>query len=672
MKIDNLKWHFSRNKSEDLQGRDDDIFENKKSDQSSELLSREIVQNVLDSRYDSSKPVHLKLKYIKSPSQSAKKILKDIIGDLHTNFTKNVKGIKQEDPDTTSQSYLIIEDYNTTGLRGPYDQKAREEWRYLTGLKNQDKINEADDERLRGFDLLSWKLATGVSGKGSMEMGSRGLGKRSLHHASSFKTCLEVSKRSDDNQTILGGTCRLNELIIELNERDRSVINYSPVGFFGEYDGEWCKPLSSDESPDHKTYIENFCKSLNINRDKIGTSFVIPYLKRGEPAKIFDYMAAHWYFSIYKGDLTIEYEDEEHNQVVNKDNLLKFLESAETNLSHEADYLRFYKEIEKTTDDDAILLKESACDDRKFTKGDFKTDEEFEKFRLNVKNNSLGYLRVPIKLKSRETSKLEKSQFHVYIRRYTKADPQRNINKKSKSNKKLFRGDYFLEDALNLDGIKNRKYQVMVLIKYEDTLAFEFVRNAEDANHRELLFETSNLSSLYDRQSVDDVVTTLKHSAQSLIEALEFMDEGNDADSSAWFSIGQSKKKKKKLIKVVNPPDATKKVTVLKMLETTGKIDFVINPELTQSEIDNYFTNGVKFHINFSAESRNGEKVPFLVNITNKKYYSVNFDEKTCKLITLNKDSFIIEAMRPSFRFQFLFKEVPSLKLDIRTRTFRI
>ena len=665
-----LSWYFNENTNSDIKGRDDDVFENRKSSVASELLAREIVQNVIDSRYDKKQPAKLRLTYIDKPTKKAKDIIKDIIGDLYHSYLINTQAIKKHNPDEMDTNYLLIEDYNTTGLEGDYKKENINRWRYLHGLQANGSINKTQKEEIRKMDLLSWKLAEGASGKGSSEMGSRGLGKRALHHASYFKSCLEISKRVSDGKVILGGTCRLNDILVKNDTDQEKSTYYSHLGYFGLREDNWCKPIEENSLTEHV----NFCESLGGSRDVSGTSFVIPYLRHGDPDQIFNFMIKNFYLSIHSQEIILEYNRGDKKEQVGNHNLLKYLRA--NDMHHEEEYLTFYEECINRTDDDSLMLKDSACDDKQFTKNDFKTKEEFEEFRRKVKGGYIGHLKVPMNLKSANDGKINQSYFHVFISKHSKSDPKTTSENSKKSNKKLFRDKYFIEEGLDLERIRNSKYKTLTLIKKTDQLAHGFVRDAEDANHKDLHHNNSKITTLWNEESCEQVVSTIKVSAKSLIQALDIVDEVSDQKSSIWFSRGTPKKEDpipptptpNPPSPVPNPESNTNLIDIDDSKK--GRVEFSANHKIPKF-MEDYYNKGVVFTVQVSSQTRDGEPVPFLINITNKKIYDIVTDDN-CELLKVNKKSFQIKTTDIGFHFNFLYKEIDTLPLNINVKVERL
>lgn len=674
--MNKLEWFFDVAGGAGIKGTDDNVFESKQS-HASELLAREIVQNVIDSKdKNSSQPTRLRITYISQPKRQAADLLRDIIGELYDKYLSNVPSIANNPRSSNVQDkdtkYLLIEDYGTTGLRGSYDHNDIKRYRFLSSIKtSKEDFNENEERELQEMNLLSWKLADGISNKTAKQMGSRGLGKKALHHASEYNTCLEISKRlGDEDRKILGGTCRLNDSLTKTNRQEGSSTVYSNLGFFGILDQgsfNWCKP--ANDSGEHKQRIDEFCKTLKIDRNDIGTSFVIPFLRYGDPKKIFTFMITNFYLSVDAGDIEIEYKVDDETLIrVNKDNLKSFLQ--EKDMKHQLNYLAFNEDCRKLDEDEATILKEDACEDRQFTKNDFK-DGDFEKFRSHIRGGGTGYLRVPLILKSlnNETSK---SQFHVYIRKHETGDPRSSTDFIQKnSNKKLFRDKYFIEEGISLDDIKSSRYQILVLVKEKDNVAFEFVRDSEDANHRKLQYDNSKLRSKWTRETRESAITTIIESARSLIETISVRDEGSDIDSADWYSMGGRDKKKPIKPTPPGPPIIRNKtISLLKITDDKkGKVDFSINDQIPVND-EQYFEKGVRFKIDISCKTREGQNVPFLINLENKEQYSIHTQD--CDLISKDKHSFTIEAKDINFRFMLLYKAVDTLNLVANANSKRL
>ena len=134
-----------------------------------------------------------------------------------------------------------------------------------------------------------------------------------------------------------------------------------------------------------------------------------------------------------------------------------------------------------------------------------------------------------------------------------------------------------------------------------------------------------------------------------------------------------SRSEKKKPIKPTPPKPPiikNKTISLLKISDDKkGKVEFSVNDQIPVND-EEYFEKGVRFKIDISCKTREGQNVPFLINLEKKEQYSIHTHD--CDLISIDRHSFTIEAKDINFRFMLLYKEVDTLNLVANTNSKRL
>ena len=339
-------------------------------------LGREMIQNSIDACVDLNQPVKMSFRWINFENDT---FLSPYVNELIPKLKKMDKVFDKKKVDINNPSFLVIEDFNTTGLTGKFDP-------------SPDEIEKDIPNNYFGY---FHKL--GYSGKSQVDSttgGRRGIGRSVGAIVSSLNSMFVVSKRKDDEVTFLKGLC-LGEKFVY----DEKV--YDGYGYFCNYSED---TTISDPITDID-YIETISEKLQIHRNnEYGTSTIIPF----PDTDLVDYdqvtlqILKNYYVVIGDGKLEIEISytegsDEDKKYSFNKDNILDKLN--EYNLKEEYDFLKdFIVPCFGKLKNHDFELKSEAHADGKIDKKDF-TDEEIRELRDKFNRKELINLKANISLK---------------------------------------------------------------------------------------------------------------------------------------------------------------------------------------------------------------------------------------------------------------------------------
>lgn len=228
-----------------------------------ESIVRESIQNSLDAQVDKTKPVEVRIYFSgeadKLPAVDFLEYWKG--GEERFNHPNNglIPPIPSKEEDCL---FLVVEDFNTTGLTGVVDEKPykeiasnRNEWNYYNYFFREN----------------------GSTKFGSNALGSWGAGKCVFQRASRLKASFAYSVRDGfEPRKFLVGKATLN------HHQDENRVTWAPDGWFG---------VMADEDPSRpdkmlklpivdEAYLSRFKERFYLQRDdEPGTSIVIPYVR---------------------------------------------------------------------------------------------------------------------------------------------------------------------------------------------------------------------------------------------------------------------------------------------------------------------------------------------------------------------------------------------------------
>ena len=277
---------------------DTDIFD------SHSKLVRESVQNSIDARL--SPPSKMRFFVGHASSETGKKYFEDQI----PRFQKCLRGLPDFD---LPFKYIVIEDFNTTGLLGSTDHTLSEE-----------------DPRLSSYFYFTW--ATGTTNKGGKNLGKNGVGKVVYQITSNVNSCLVFSSRADSSvpdepSNLLFGKCVLDPH--ELNG-----VKWLP-------ESQWMIDVPSEGGSTYlpssdEVEINSFRDDFTIARklNESGTSIVIPYVDEDFSARRLAQCVAQDYFiAILDGRVEVLVGDDSgYETYLDRSTVVEMIENFDPNL----------------------------------------------------------------------------------------------------------------------------------------------------------------------------------------------------------------------------------------------------------------------------------------------------------------------------------------------------
>jgi hypothetical protein len=275
----------------------DEFFKTESVGGFSHALLRETIQNSLDAKAGGNAEVRISISVFRSNPSIHDEKYRAFFSGLNEHLNASNNGLIDRPDPNAPLDFLVIEDFNTTGLEGdplladnPEDESARENFFYF------------------------WRNY-GRSGKSGSERGRWGLGKTVFSAVSKIDTFFGLTVRQSDQRSLLMGQSVLKIHSIE----HKSYMPYGGFGLFGDSQGEQFFPIPI-EDPE---LIRKFAETFHVSRTtEPGFSIVIPFpyedislksLKTG--------IIKQFFYPIISGDLSVTIQENCSSIDLNRDSV---------------------------------------------------------------------------------------------------------------------------------------------------------------------------------------------------------------------------------------------------------------------------------------------------------------------------------------------------------------
>lgn len=232
-----------------------------------EAVIRESLQNSLDATDGGSEPVRVRIYFSGDEGKLPIEKMRRYFADGEKRFTDPKNGLVVPSQTLSEPCrFLVIEDFNTTGLTGITDERPLKE----------------DVEHRNDWNYYNYFFRENGSTKvGANTLGSWGAGKCVFQRASKLKCSFTYSVRDNyEPRSFVVGKATLKF------HTDAEYVTWAPDGWFG------CKVEQSDPRKMQKTpitdaeFISTFREDFNIERqNQPGTSIAIPFINLSEDAE---------------------------------------------------------------------------------------------------------------------------------------------------------------------------------------------------------------------------------------------------------------------------------------------------------------------------------------------------------------------------------------------------
>lgn len=261
-----------------------------------DALVRESIQNSLDARVPRSRsPVRVRFRFAAGRFALHAEAVREYFGGLDEHLQAASKTMHTILPRAgEAMPYLLVEDFGTRGLTGdPHIDP---------------ELDVAGDEKKNDFYYF-WRNV-GRSHKGEVDRGRWGLGKAVFTVASRIRTVFGLTRRFDDNRSLLLGQSVLKTHVLGSQR-------IYPYGFFARFEKKMPLPI------DEPMLLERFADDFSVQRAEPGLSLVIPWYRDDElsPARITTAVVEQYFYPILRGDLVVEIVEEGRTQRIAADTI---------------------------------------------------------------------------------------------------------------------------------------------------------------------------------------------------------------------------------------------------------------------------------------------------------------------------------------------------------------
>ena len=356
-------------------------------------LVRENIQNALDARI-AGKVVKVRFALHRCPS-GLKDLMQSVLNDDDCSVLGHYKkAVEEKDGvpnfvDLDNASFLLIEDFNTHGLRGDI------------------KVND------KGGFAMFWRN-TGISDKnlGGNRGGSFGIGKVVNPMASEINTFFGLTVRSSDEEKSGRGPYLMGQVMLRTHRYKGK--RYQPYALFGECRSEMEAPVSDER------FIAKFKEASGISRKEreSGFSLAIPFPKAEfSRESVLSAVLVHYFFPIVEGRLVVELAIGGRPLIIDSESIKSLAADLSAELSQKIDFAALIvaqkksgrgKRVAKLTTIDSY---NDGLRETHFSKADI------DEMRADYDDGKLLVVEVPVETVKKRDEVIEESSVTLFIKR---------------------------------------------------------------------------------------------------------------------------------------------------------------------------------------------------------------------------------------------------------------
>ena len=482
-----------------------------------EALVREVIQNSSDAGVGNPVKVRFGLKEL--DSEEATILINNI-----TSLIPHLKacGIDEEKWKEGGVRALVIEDFNTKGLTGSFDDR--------------------DQDNFDNF----WRVF-GSSKKTGQQGGRWGLGKLVYSSSSCLRIFFGLTVRTGDSgPSIMGQTVLANHQIGNKY--------YQAYGF-------WCAGRSGNRMQlpvQDESEIAKFRQVFDLIRtDEPGLSVIIPFLINGitEESIVLD-VVHNYYFPILAGKLEVEVGD----TLIKSDTFLDVAGTIDAEAARVP--FNFVKRISDALRSAPAFSIESPIGNARTLLPAHLSEDQVERMKNVFSSGELVHLCVPVKLKPKNTPDDRVGHINLFL----EALPE----DKEKTFSLFARGPITLPREYNFFGAARG-----AMIASDDGMA-EFLGDAENPAHTMWNQNAEKLTSRWNSPRI--TLSLVRNSVRDLYGMISDQKETQDDDALIdFFSIADKALGNKGGKKPPNP-DPPSRLTAIKIQPKTGGFALIAGP----------------------------------------------------------------------------------------------
>jgi hypothetical protein len=461
-------------------------------------LVRESMQNSIDEILDKQLPIKMRFTVGKQSAKLNKEYFSDIYQHAGLSIQKSLLPSLE-----VESNYLVIEDFNTNGLRG--------------SISSQKPTKNSSETYHDNYWFFEWK--SGETNKLTGGRGSWGVGKIVLSAASRLKTILVYSERQPascpepNTNGILFGHSIFKYATMADNKRLRPYRN-------------WMKEIKVDGDIDYVPTsdlndINQFRTDWRIDRKQkeYGTSIVIPFIKDTITAeRLIQCIIQDYFIAILDGHVICEVVDENNRKfALDKGNLVSLIEEIDEDswtsaTKNKQELIGFCQMYEKR-----IIGKTHKIEVR--PKIDFANDWsnlEFEEslkeeFRSKIESGSCVEFEVLTEVPTQEIGVSKTDKFSVLFSKYGRE----GLSKTLFTRRGIIIPEAFRESKLN--GLLS----MVIVEENESNFLQQMLRLSEGPAHKNWTATGDKVLGRYEIKGLKKTIVWVKNSAQSIFKKLQ-------------------------------------------------------------------------------------------------------------------------------------------------------
>jgi hypothetical protein len=465
----------------------------------SDALLRETIQNSLDAKADGNEPVQVLISIYRNVTIFNDPQYHVFFNGLSEHLNAPRNGISDRPKPSTSLDFLVIEDFNTTGLAGDPERA------------------DVPEDGSSGENFFYFWRNYGRSGKSGKERGRWGLGKTVFSAVSRINTFFGLTIRENDQRALL-----LGQSVLKIhNIGNQSFMPYGGFGKFGDLQGEQFFPVPVEDKP----AIENFTALFRLKRmTEPGLSVVVPFpypditaesLKAGVIKQFFyPIMAGTLAVTIHEGDIRILLDRQSILKMISDGKLLMSENNGEIEDINLIKLFYFAQQAIEMRPEEYISLMEP----EKLNVAPHWEDTLFEGISLHDLRKKfdagtiIGF-RIPVKVQIKGHKQIQVSRFKAFVQRDGKLQVADN---------------YFIREGIRISGVtsfKDKGIRGMVVIDEGELTTL--IGDAENPAHTEWQKNSSKFLEKYHHgpSTLDFVKASLREIIHRLMKPAEGVDK---------------------------------------------------------------------------------------------------------------------------------------------------
>ncbi len=461
-------------------------------------LIRESMQNSIDEILDKQLPIKMRF----TVGKQSVKLNKEYFSDIYEHAKLSIQPSLLPSLDLES-NYLLIEDFNTNGLRG--------------SISSQKPTANSSETYFDNYWYFEWK--SGETNKLTGGRGSWGVGKIVLSAASRLKTILVYSERQSlscpepNTNGILFGHSIFKYATLANNKRLRPYRNWMKeitVGSDIDY-------IPTSDLDDIKQFREDW--RLVRKQKDYGTSIVIPFIKNTITAeRLIQCIIQDYFIAILDGHVICEVVDENNRKFdLNKENLVSLIQeldeeswtSATKNKQELIGFCQMYeKRISAKTHKIEVRPKIDFANDW----SNFEFEEGIkDEFRSKIESGSCVEFEVVTEVPTQQVGISKTDKFSVLFSKYNRE----GLSKTLFTRRGIIIPEAFRESKLN--GLLS----MVIIEENESNFLQQMLRLSEGPAHKNWTATGDKVLGRYEIKGLKKTIVWVKNSAQSIFKKLQ-------------------------------------------------------------------------------------------------------------------------------------------------------